>query len=221
MPGFTKLDGTRRRRAVTKSESMFVAYCEANGIPFKRIPESTVRTPDYAIQLGQVEVVCEVKQLEMSDSEKRAWQDVRNKGVGAHWVQNRLRRRLKNVSGQLRAASSRGTPTMVVVFDNTPFQAELRHEDVVQALYGRLAYPVVVSGDGELALDAPFFGGDRGLTPTQNTSVSAVAVLEKLGEGLSLRTYHNLHAVVGLKPCLLEGLPVRQMVVPGDTTIEV
>lgn len=217
-PCWTELRGP----SVTKSESLFERYCETNRIPCRRIAESTVRTPDYAIQLRKVEVVCEVKQLDIGNREKQALTQAFETGsAAAYVVQNRLRSKLKGVSGQLKRASSRGTPTLVVVYDNTPFRGELDHEDVVEALYGRVSHPVTTSEDGEPDLGAPFLGGNRGLTPTQNTAVSAVAVLDERDGTYWLRVYHNLHAAVQLDPELLEGVAVEQRVLPGDTHIEV
>lgn len=206
---------------VTRSESLFERYCQANEIPCDRIHESTIRTPDYVVQLHGCDVVCEIKQLNMGKREKAAWTEALKDGAGGYFVQNRLRRKLKNVSGQLKDASGRGVPTIVVVFDSTPFRAALEHETVVQALYGTIGYPIQLSGDSELAAGDPFLGGNRGLTAAQNTAVSAVAVLEEMDGGSRLRVYHNLHAAIPLDPQLFRGLPVEQKVLPGDTSIEV
>jgi hypothetical protein len=80
---------------------------------------------------------------------------------------------------------------------------------------------VTMSEDGEPDLGAPFFGGNRGLTPTQNTAVSAVAVLEERDGTCWLRVYHNRHAAVELDPEIIEGVAVEQRVLHGDTHIEV
>lgn len=206
---------------MTESESLFERYCEANRIPCSRIAPSTDRTPDYAIRLRGVEIVCEVKQFDIGDREKQALTRAVETGSAAYFVPNRLRNKLKKVSGQLSSASSRGTPTLLVVYDNTLFRGELDHEDVVEALYGKISHPVTVSADGEPDLGDPFFGGNRGLTPTQNTAVSAIAVLEEGGGVYRLRVYHNLHAEVALDPELLAGIPMEQVVLPGDSHIDV
>jgi hypothetical protein len=215
------LDGTRVIVVATSSESLFERYCQLNDIPWMRIGEARHRMPDYAIRLRTCEVVCEVKQLDMGKREKAAWTQALKEGAGTYAVQNRLRQTLKDVSAQLKSSSAQGTPTILAVVDNTPFHAELEHEMVVQALYGTIGRRVLISEDSEPALGDPFLGGNRGFTPTQNTAVSALAVLEELGSGLRLRIYHNLHAAVPLDPQLFEGLPADQRILPGDTSIEV
>lgn len=206
---------------MTKSESLFEHYCETNGVPCRRVPESTVCSPDYMIQLGDAVVVCEIKQLDMGHSERQAWSQLREKGHGAFFVPHRLRQKLKNVSRQVKSASTVGTPTILVVFDNTMFGGLLSHDHVIQAMYGRVRYPIRTTSNGEPTLGAPFLGGNRAFTPTQNTAVSALAVLEEVSGALRLRVYHNLHAAVQLDPRLLDGLAVDQRIMPGDTSIEV
>jgi hypothetical protein len=205
----------------TQSESHFERFCEANHVPCERIPVSTARTPDYVIELDARSVVCEIKQLDLGNRERHAWMEVAEGRASAYFVQNRLREKLKSVSGQLKDASSGGTPTVLVVFDNTPSGSELNDSKVVQALYGRIRYPILLSDDSEPVLGDPRFGGNQAFTPTQNTAVSALAVLEELDGNLRLRVYHNLHAAVPLNPDLFANLPVEQKVLPGDTSIEV
>ena len=205
----------------TKSESLLEEYCDTNGVPWERIPVSIRRTPDYKIVLRGVEVACEVKQIEASDDERRALQRSFESGRGVGWwPSNQLRRKLKD-SAQLREASSAGRPTMLVVYDNGPFRMALQHERVVEALFGQSTYVEWLSDDPgiEPIVRGPFFGGDRGLTPTQNTCVSAVAILELMDGGLSLRVYHNPHAAVILEPALFDGLPIQREVLPGDTAV--
>jgi hypothetical protein len=135
-------------------------------------------------------------------------------------VPNRLRAKLKNVSGQLKAAALSGCPTLLVVYDHTPFKLYSAHFDVVQPMFG--AHSVAVSVPKEIGADPivsePFFGGNRGLTARQNTSVSALAILDgRASSERTLRVYHNPYASVVLRPELLEVLPVVQCLLPRAT----
>ena len=215
------MDGTGGIAIATRSESLFEDYCHGNHIQCERIRESAVRTPDFAIRLHDSDVVCEIKQLNLGKRERDALAQALENGSGAYGVPHRLRRKLKNVSGQLKNVSSASIPTILVVFDNTPFRTELEHATVVQALYGTIGYPIRMSADSEPVAGDPFLAGDRGFTSTQNTAVSALAVLEELDGTSRLRVYHNLYAAVPLDPQLFQGLPVEQKVLPGDTSIEV
>lgn len=214
-------DETGEAVVVTDSESLFSHYCDANAIPCTRIRRSSQRTPDYRIRLQATDVVCEVKQLNMSDVETAAWKEAVARGTGGHFVKNRLRSKVADASSQLESDSVAGTPTVVVVFDNTPFAGELGHESVTQALYGTIRYPVIASGDEEPALGDPFLDGDGAFDSPENSTVSALAVLEDVRGSVRLCVYHNLRAAVPLDPELLRCLPVEQVVLPGDTSIDV
>lgn len=215
------LDETRGAAVQTDSESLFTGYCDTNGIPCKRIRRSSDRTPDYCIQLQATDVVCEVKQLNMSAGERDAWMQALKDGSGVQVVKNRVRAKVTDALGQLRSAADAGTPTLVVVFDGTPFAAELDHESVVQALYGTIRNPIRISGDGEPTLGEPFFDSDGAFHSVENSPVSALAVLEDVGGSWCLRVYHNSRAAAPLDQRLFDGLPSEQVVLPGDTSIDV
>ncbi|HKI86332.1 MAG TPA: hypothetical protein VKA53_06270 [Thermoanaerobaculia bacterium] len=141
----------------------------------------------------------------------------------SRFVPNRFRQKLKNVSRQLKAAASSGCPTLLVVYDNTPFKLYSGNRQIVQAMFGRHTVSVRSSGPGhkQPAVSEPFFGGDRGLTPSQNTSVSALALLDGGPTSvLSLRVYHNPYASVVLRPGMLAAFPSVQEVLPEDTTVD-
>src|SRR5687767_598805 len=105
----------------TFSETLFEQLCSSHGIPCERIATEAVRTPDFAISLRSIRVICEVKQIDPSLEDLQEMQDVSSGQATGRFVPNRLRAKLKNVSGQLRPASLAGSPTMLVVYDNTPF----------------------------------------------------------------------------------------------------
>ena len=68
---------------------------------------------------------------------------------------------------------------------------------------------------------ADSFGGNRGLTPRQNTAVSVIAVLDAGPQSpCTLRVYHNPYAVVCLAPQLLEPLDPDQRLLPGATHVQ-
>jgi hypothetical protein len=204
------------------SETLFEQFCSRHGIPCKPIPTGLVRTPDFAIYLHGVRVVCEVKQIDPNAEDLAELQAVSSNEATGRLVANRLRGKLKDVSGQLKSACLSGHPTILVVYDNTPFKMYSVHLDVVQAMFGAHSVTVTIpkQGGAEPIVSEPFFGGNRGLTPHQNTSVSALVILDTgpLSE-LKLRVYHNPYASVVLPPKLLDALPVQQYVIPGVTTV--
>lgn len=204
------------------SEALFMEFCSSHGVLCEPIPTELVRTPDFAIRLAGVRVVCEIKQIDPNDEDLAELNEVNSGSATGRFVPNRLRSKLKNVSGQLKTACLSGCPTLLVVYDNTPFKMYALHFDVVQALFGAHSVSVTVPkqpGAATIVSD-PFFGGNRGLTPHQNTSVSAVAILDGGPRSeRSLRVYHNPYAAVVLRPELLDALAAQQCILPGATTV--
>jgi hypothetical protein len=47
----------------TKSEAVFERFLSTNGIPFRRVPTSLTKTPDYELTIDGAELVFEVKEL--------------------------------------------------------------------------------------------------------------------------------------------------------------
>ena len=203
--------------AETASEKLLGAFFGLHGIPCVRVPSAAGRTPDFVIELGGTQVTCEVKQIDPNDEDLRELAELR-KGVGAgRYLPNRLRAKLKNVSAQLKSASASGRPTLLVVYDNTPFKSYTDHADVVQAMFGRNSVSVLGPRDPSLPpqISDPFFGGDRGMGPGRNTAVSAIVILDGGPKPpLTLRVYHNPYAAVRLDPGVFDSLPATQRVLP-------
>ena len=205
------------------AETLFEEYCRANSVRCSRVAVGSERSPDFKIEIGQTEVVCEVKQIDVNPKDREVMPDINRGEAIGFYVANRLRAKLKDVSAQLQAAANAGVPTMVILHNNSPVYDYTGHSDVVQAMFGRKSSVVTFSDlrDTEPSVAGPFFGGNRGLGPDRNTSVSAVAILERGSDGdLRLRMYHNPFATVRLDPTLLSSLPVVQPVLPDTEEIE-
>jgi hypothetical protein len=208
--------------AKTASEKLFEEFCGLNGIPCSRVAPAAVRTPDFVIELGGTQATCEVKQIDPNDEDLQELAELR-KGVGTgRYLPNRLRAKLKNVSTQLKNASESGRPTLLVVYDNTPFKSYTDHADVVQAMFGRNSVSVLMPTDPSLPpkVSDPFFGGDRGMGPERNTALSAIAILDGGPRPpLTMRVYHNPYAAVRLDPAVFNSLPATQRVLPDSTEV--
>jgi hypothetical protein len=203
--------------AETESEKLFGAFRGLHGIPGVRLSPAAGRTPDFAIELGDTEVICEIKQIDPNPEDRRELAELQNDLAEGRYLPNRLRAKLKDVSAQLKSASKAGRPTLLVIYDNTPFKSYTDHADVVQAMFGRDSVSVRVHTDPSLPpkISDPFFGGDRGRGPGRNTAVSAIAILDGGPTSpLTLRVYHNPYAAVRLDPRTFASLPVTQRVLP-------
>ncbi len=206
----------------TESELLFDAFCRTHSIPCTPVATGPRRTPDFQITLLATEITCEVKQIDLNADDRRELTELRRIGGGGRFVPNRLRGKLKNVSPQLKQACVDGHPTLLVVYDNTPFKAYSDHMDVIEAMFGRYSVSVRVAADraAPLEVSKPFLGGNRGLGRARNTSVSAVAILEAGPDSMNrLRIYHNPYAAVRLNPAVFHGLPVSQPVLPDAKEI--
>jgi hypothetical protein len=193
----------------TISEELFEQLCLSSGVPCEQVQTGVGRTPDFRIRSGDVEVFCEVKQIDPNVEDLADMADDALAETVGRLVPNRVRKKLKDVSGQLKAASRDGHPTLLVLYDNTGLFYTM-HSDVIQAMFGQDSVMVTISGNPgqSAAVSEPFLGGNRGLTHNQNTSVSALAILDGSDSYLALRVYHNPYAVVVLQREVLAPFPV-------------
>jgi hypothetical protein len=128
----------------------------------------------------------------------------------------RLRRPIRDAAAQLRKFSRRGFPTVVCFFDMTA-GFHLERVQVEQAMFGQETLKFEVSGDPEHEprFLGAHFGKKATLTRTNNTSISAVAVLRQpSGSGLTIDLYHNPHARVTI-PRRLSAPLVRKQYAEG------
>ena len=208
---------------MTFSEQLFEEFCRSNGISCTRVPTARKRTPDFDIELSGYIVTCEVKQIDQNRADLEELAVIQTGESSGRYLANRLRSKLKDVSAQLRAASGAGRPTLVVLYDNTPFKSYSIHSDVVQAMFGHRSVTVRFSPGpaGPPEVSEPFFGGDRGLAPGHNTAISAIAILDggPNSRPLTLRVYHNPYAKVWLDPGIFSSLPVSHPVLPDAREI--
>ena len=207
------------------AEDLVRSFFQRYNVSCTAVPrESGRRTPDFLLGLA-VPVFCEVKEIApnaadlLEDEKVRAIIEGRNpdRHTG-RWIPNRAQQVFKNVSQQLKDAAISGSPTLLVVYDATRYQAYSHDYDIVQGMFGRLQVTVWEDENGDVRHSPTFFGGDRRFTPTKNTSVSAVARLDggPQIETQSLRVFHNPFAKVNLDPRLFDGLPVFHYL-PGSS----
>ncbi len=163
----------------TQSEALFEDYCARNGVRFERVPTGTSKTNDYDLFIGTTRIVCEVKQID-PNKEDRAWE--RDGTRRSPWPRNRVRNKIKAAVRQIRARGDGRFPSLLIIYNNVPGRPALVSGAVVlDARYGQEVAVVRVFEDVQHPpeLDHMAFGGNRRVTPEQNTSLSAVAILER------------------------------------------
>jgi hypothetical protein len=207
----------------TPSELLFEEFCRTNKVQCARVPEAEYPTPDYELVLSGVRVACEMKQIDPTDEDL---EEIRAVFVShepaGRLIRPRLSEVVRTLSRQLKSSAAANRPTLAVIYDNSPLKSYTMPDDVVQAMFGESSVRVTfTNSSGETHVSEPYFGGNRRMTPTTNTSVSALAILDggPIVRPLTLRVYHNPFAMVRLEPRLLETLAVAQPLLPDATIV--
>jgi hypothetical protein len=144
------------------------------------------------------------------------WRDLK---VGKHTVVSttpggRVRHKISNAVPQIKARSKGRYPGLLVLMD-TGFAAEhVSPYNIRVAMYGFETLVLAVPSNPGLGpyLTDKKFGGSRKMTPSSNTSISAVASIGKLNGSLDFRVYHNAHAAIALPPAMLQRYAIPQFV---------
>ena len=210
---------------MNESEELFFRFGKSQGWRVERIDEHSVaqgnRVPDFLVRLGNgADVVVEVKQFDPNPEEREAAQG-RGSGVLGGRPGQRLRQVITKANNQLKALG-RSDPGIVVVYNRTPCSL---HDDpyaVCTAMRGLDVVRVPVgssAGPGSLVGFGPYQQGpDAKLNPERNRSVSCIAVLRELFNGVPVPfglggpdpehdsvVYHNPFAKHPLDPSSLVG----------------
>jgi hypothetical protein len=207
---------------LTESESLFEQYCGQHGIKIRRITDTgTEALPDYELLDLSPSLIIEIKQFNPNNEEMKLARQLEERGwTDAHDVYGskpglRTRKKIDRAIGQLRPYAERGHPTLLVLYDNRKSMgkpwidpAEIRTgmyglEQVVIGIPDRLDHPPHIIDKG--------FGGNRTLTPSMNTSLSAVATLNYWNENqVELIAFHNSYAINPIDPQALASIVGRQ-----------
>jgi hypothetical protein len=101
---------------------------------------------------------------------------------------------IKDAAPQLKARVKPGQPAMLAIYNNANVvRGFTGPHEIMPAMYGRLEY-VSTRSHGQVArLKSVTYrlGGNRGLTPEHNTTISAIGALFEGPGGPYLVAYHN------------------------------
>ena len=203
----------------TESETLFEKLCSEKRIQFEPVPtEENLRTPDYRIWLDTIEIIVEVKQMELNKDDLKFIENV-TKGIdvpngfrGTGHI--RIRNIIDDAYPQLKNFAKDFHPSIVVACDLTKGLSHLDNEDVLNAMYGD---EVVIISDlpkdfAEANPTRHKFGGNRKVTKGTKRSLSAVALLgfNEFNEMGRLEVFHNIHASIPLDPQVAWQIADRQ-----------
>ena len=218
---------------MTESEELFRRFCQSQGWRAEKIDEHSVaegrKVPDFRLQLGDgTRIAEEVKQFD-PNLEERATAQGRGSGVLGGKPGQRLREVIPKANNQLKALG-RSEPGMLVVNNRTPCTLHDGHYAVLTAMRGLDVIEYYVPKDQGSPIpirERP--GPGKKLTREMNTSVSCIAVLRELFDGVpvpfglggpnpehDLVVYHNPFAKHLLDPSRLVGSRVTHYRIKED-----
>lgn len=197
---------------LTISERFFEEFCRRASIRCERlIPDSKTKTPDYEIFLNDQPVIVEIKEIDRVKREPN--------GTYKLIVGDAARGAIREANRQIRAKTKGLAPGMVVLFEEEWMQVtpvNLRH-----AMYGEHTVDLHVPQDHRQSprIIGHRMGGHRQMSPANNTSTSAVAILERERNGtLSLSVFHNRHTKQRIPTPCLAAYGIPQFILPKDYT---
>jgi len=210
----------------TQSERWFEAFCDANAIALARIGESSSRTPDYELRLGEETVIVEVKEILPNDEEKASIEKLERTGVGlvtGGIPGARVRGKIADASAQLKSRAERRLASLLVLSDIKFGCGQITgHLD-------RYHLRVAMEGLDQVILSVPKdfsipprvasmkSGPKKKMTAAANTSISAIGVLSTPpGAPIHLAVYHNRYAAIPISTDKLKELRVPQYILSGS-----
>lgn len=187
---------------MTESERLFEYFCNTHKLLFDRVPECSSPSADYLLLFNNYKIITEIKQFEPNKEEKEAlrkpieeWDeyDIFHWGIPGE----RIRKKIKSAMPQLQALSQGVFPTLMIIYDNIKVWPELADEYAIRiALYGietAIISPEVAPEGGAKILHR-WYGHRKQATSNQNTTLSAIAVIEEDKNCVTIRIYHNYYA---------------------------
>lgn len=169
----------------TKAETLFEDFCDSNQIVWEKIKEGTGPSPDYRVFLNEYVVYVEVKQINKDDSFSAACS---SRTVGSH-----IREKIKEARIQVKAGSSTGFPSILLVYNNLDRMQMFGTEehDFITAMYGEMT---LVLNKTENKFTDSFYGRNRSFSEDKSVYFSAVGFLSNNTKRIRIQIYENAFA---------------------------
>lgn len=204
---------------MTESEYLFEELCAGLGVRIERVDTGDKRTPDYRIWPSGVEVVCEIKQIELNDGERTALEaSARGEYIVTGGTPGgRVRGKITDASTQLRNLAKGRSPALLVLSEESLLRRHLGPYDIRVAMYGLDTIVLGVPRDAAVPayVKDRKSGPKRKMNPEHNTSISAIAELRRRGDrSIQCNVYHNRFAAIALPRELLVADHVHHLRLP-------
>lgn len=195
----------------TISENLFELLCSQRSVKYERIPEGVQKTADYRVLIDSIVLITEIKQLEPNDADKemeKVWGLPDSPGAIAPAA--RVQGLIKDAYPQIKKSSEAKWPTMVVLYNNSGPWNWIDTFTISKAMFGLFSIKLGLQENQEITVIDHGYRGKRAVTKDSYKSLSAVGVLDKQGNTISLDCYHNPFATIPLDPLLLTPLADAQ-----------
>lgn len=185
----------------TDSEVIFEKFCNQLKINYTSIPCTDKKTPDYILILGSQRVLAELKQLESNEEDRDLYNQARVKGFVVAFCNSvsRVRRKIQRAGKQLKSQNNGLTPALAVIYDNGT-SGGVDNTDIKTAMYGDEKAIASYFNNQFVNVTPLHAGGNRRLTDSCNTTISAVGLLWGPKNELSISIFHNHFAANPINP---------------------
>ena len=172
----------------TRSEEVFEDFLSSYKLPFEKIKESDSKRPDYSVQIGDAELIFEVKELTEHDQ--------------LETIGGPIRRAIDGSRKQVKYGANQGVPSVLLIYNRfDPCQSFGTDDlDFTTAMYGELT-ALIDRETGEST--EMFYGRNSLLQESKNTSFSAVGRLAERFESAQIKTieltlFENAYSKIAL-----------------------
>jgi hypothetical protein len=190
----------------TTSEEMFEKFLTENNLPFEKIKEEDSPRPDYLVQVGELKLVFEVKEL-AEDENFGVLKNFLRPDIKVHsrTLGDHVRSKISDAKKQIQYAAKQGLPSILVLYNNIDPLHMFGTEDMdfISAMYGETT---VILNKKTKAVSESFQGKNQSLSAIKNTSFSSVARLRPYSGKMTLTLFENVFSKVKipyeqLPPC--------------------
>ena len=191
------------------SEILFEEFCVRSGIKCLSVArERNKKTPDYELIFENLKVVVEIKEIRRNKEEIESDRLLEERGYGnvtGGLPGQRVRLKIQDCSDQIKARSYGFHPSLLVVYEEHFAGVNIDPYHIQTAMYGLETFDLAIPEKGKPYLLGNRHGSRQKMTPKDNTSISAIATLQKIHTGqMRLIIYHNKYATIPLPTSTFE-----------------
>ncbi len=181
---------------MTQSEINVQKFFKQIGCKLFKIPETSIKTPDFYLKTTKQKIIIEVKEITENEDEKKVNSQIEQFGetdvYNSCSIGKRFRVPIQKSNRQLKKHCINNEPGLLIIQDVRSFanRSFFYQEEIKQAMFGdRVTW--INQDNRKIAAD--IFQENKTTTDKKNTTISAVAILiENVQNGvLTLHIYHN------------------------------